>query len=314
MFVFTTFSCGGPELVGLAAAETAKPWKSLPTAIKQVFWRIILFYITTTTIVGLLVPYNDSHLVEDPRSADIDASPFVIAIRNAGIVGFDSIMNVVVIISVLSVANSSLYASSRTLAALADQRQAPKILSYIDRKGRPLVAILTASSLGMLSYIGATDKEQKAFLWMLAISSLSFLLTWCSICLAHIRFRRSWASAGYSVNDLAFKSQVGVVGSYVGFIVSVLILIAQFYSGVAPVGYDQMTTMERVESFFEVYLAAPVVICFFLGYKFWFRSKFVRSQDMDISTGRRDFSARFAVVNKEKKSWPMWKRMYRSFC
>lgn len=223
-------------------------------------------------------------------------------------------MNVVIIIAIISVGNSSLYASSRTLAALADQRQAPKFLSYIDRKGRPLLSILAASSLGMLSYIGVSDKEQQAFRWMLAISSLSFIFTWTSICLAHIRFRHVWMLTGHSTKDLAFKSQVGVVGSYIGLILNLFVLITQFWTGVVPIGYEHMSTRMRVEAFFEVCLAAPVVICFYLGYKFWFRPGFLRSKDMDISTGRRDFSARFAVAHRVEKTWPRWKRIYRSFC
>lgn len=42
VFVTAAFSFSGTELVGLAAAETANPQKSLPGAIKQVFWRITL--------------------------------------------------------------------------------------------------------------------------------------------------------------------------------------------------------------------------------------------------------------------------------
>lgn len=44
VFVTAAFAFAGTELVGLAAAETANPRKTLPSAIKQVFWRILLFY------------------------------------------------------------------------------------------------------------------------------------------------------------------------------------------------------------------------------------------------------------------------------
>jgi amino acid transporter len=43
ILVVAAFSFSGTELVGLAAAETHNPSKALPTAIKQVFWRIALF-------------------------------------------------------------------------------------------------------------------------------------------------------------------------------------------------------------------------------------------------------------------------------
>jgi yeast amino acid transporter len=42
VFVTAAFAFSGTELVGLAAAETKNPLKSLPGAIKQVFWRITL--------------------------------------------------------------------------------------------------------------------------------------------------------------------------------------------------------------------------------------------------------------------------------
>jgi yeast amino acid transporter len=42
VFVTAAFSFAGTELVGLCAAETANPRKTLPRAVKQVFWRITL--------------------------------------------------------------------------------------------------------------------------------------------------------------------------------------------------------------------------------------------------------------------------------
>ena len=100
--------------------------------------------------------------------------------QNANIKAVPSIMNAVILIAVLSVGNSSVYASSRTMAALADRGQAPKILSYIDRTGRPLVAIIVASAFGFICYIVAAgaDTRNEAFNWMLALSGLSAIFTW----------------------------------------------------------------------------------------------------------------------------------------
>ncbi|MBE3048965.1 amino acid permease [Candidatus Bathyarchaeota archaeon] len=42
VFLTAAFSFAGAELVGLAAAEAKNPAKALPSAIKQVFWRITL--------------------------------------------------------------------------------------------------------------------------------------------------------------------------------------------------------------------------------------------------------------------------------
>ncbi|KAH8159893.1 hypothetical protein CIB48_g8355 [Xylaria polymorpha] len=315
VFVTAAFAFAGTELVGLAAAETANPRKSLPTAIKQVFWRITLFYIVALTLIGLLVPYNEPRLL---LSDDIPAmaSPFVVAIENAGIDVLPSVMNVVILIAVLSVGNSSVFGSSRTLAALADQNQAPRILSYVDRKGRPLIAIIVSSSVGLLSYLADLKQEGEVLDWLVAISGLSSIFTWASICLAHIRFRQAWAYKGHKISELAFRSQVGVFGSWLGFIINILILIAQFWIGAWPVGYDKKSSVALAKSFFLVYLAAPVVIIFFLGHYFWHKTSFIRIADMDVDTGRRELNLPILMAQEreEKKSWPAWKKVYKYLC
>lgn len=319
VFVTAAFAFGGTELVGLAAAETANPRKSLPTAVKQVFWRICLFYIVSLTLVGLLVPYTDTRLIGD-SSSDAKASPFVVAVKDAGLIGFDSVMNVVVMISVLSVGNSAVYGSSRTLAALAEQSQAPSILAYIDRQGRPLVAIGVASICGFLAFLAASKEETTVFIWMSALSGLSSLFTWGSICLAHIRFRRAWRLQGYSLSDLAFRSQPGVVGSWIGFIFVVLILAAQFWTGFSPVtpndGQPIVGAAARTKSFFEAFLCAPIVILFYLGYKSVRKTKVMRARDMDLVTGRRELNLKELIAEEEleRSTWPKWKKAYKIFC
>lgn len=315
VFVTAAFAFAGTELVGLAAAETMNPRKSLPTAIKQVFWRITLFYMVALTLIGLLVPYTDERLLsEDGNTAA--ASPFVIAIENAGIEVLPSIMNVVILIAVLSVGNSSVFGSSRTLAALADQSQAPRILAYIDRRGRPLVAIMLASSMGLLAYLADLEMQSTVLDWLLAISGLSSIFTWGSICLAHIRFRQAWARKGHSIRELAFRAQTGVIGSWMGLIFNCLVLVAQFYTGIWPVDYETYDPVDRAEYFFLQFMAVPIVIIFYVAHRFWFRTSVVHIRDMDIDTGRRDFNLPILLAQEaeEKKQWPRWKRLYKFLC
>ncbi|EFW18721.1 glyceraldehyde-3-phosphate dehydrogenase 1 [Coccidioides posadasii str. Silveira] len=315
VFVTAAFTFGGGELVGLAAAETANPRKSIPTAVKQVFWRIVLFYIVSMVIVGLLVPYTDERLLNG-SSTDVKASPFVIAISDAGIKGLDSVMNAVILISVLSVGNAAIYGSSRTLTALAEQHQAPAFLAYIDRKGRPLMSILVASCFGLLGFLAATPKQQEAFTWMLAISGLSSVFTWASICLAHIRFRRGWKTQGHSLDELPFRAQGGVITSWIGFIINCIVLVAQFWTGFAPIGYGELSHSERVKTWFSTYLAAPIVLTFYITYKLWYRTSIVHAKDMDLTTGRRDLNLQHLIAEEkaERESWPKWKRVYKAFC
>ncbi len=319
VFVTAAFAFAGTELVGLAAAETRNPRKSLPTAVKQVFWRITLFYIVSLSLVGLLVPYNDLRLIGS-SSSDAKASPFVIAIKNAGITGLDSVMNVVIMIAVLSVGNSAIFGSSRTLAALAEQGQAPQILAYIDVKGRPLMAIIVASTVGLLAFIAASNKQTEAFIWMQALSGLSSIFTWGSICLAHIRFRRAWRLQGHEFSELAFRSQAGVVGSWIGFTFNILVIIAQFWTGLAPISNQDGSRITGAaaltENWFKGCLALPVVLAFYIYYKIRYRTPFMRCQNMDLRTGVRELNLQELLAEEEveKAAWPKWKKAYKFLC
>lgn len=269
------------------------------------------------TIVSLLVPYGDSRLL-GTASSDAKASPFVIAINNAGIDILPSVMNVVILIAVLSVGNSSIYGSSRTLAALAEQNQAPKILAYIDRRGRPLVSIIVASVLGLLCYVvaGGQKTSSTALNWLYSLSGLSSIFTWASICLAHIRFRAALKAQGHSLEELAFRSQVGVAGSWVGLILNILVLMAQFWTAVWPVGYGELSPTGIAQNFFLAYLAAPIVIAFYIPYKLWYKTPFMKASQIDLVTGRReiDTAELIEAERQEKSSWPAWKRVYKMVC
>lgn len=237
VFVTAAFSFSGTELVGLAAAETKNPAASLPSAVKQVFWRITLFYILGLFFVGLLISCDDPNLLSDSPYADANASPFVLVGKYAGLKGFDSFMNVVILVSVLSIGVSSVYGGSRTLTALAQQGYAPKVFTYIDRSGRPLVSVIFIILFGFIAFVSLDGSGPVVFDWLLALSGLAALFTWGSICLAHIRFRKAWAYHGHSLDEIPFKAVGGVYGSYLGLILVVLVLIAQVSTMKSP-GYS----------------------------------------------------------------------------
>ncbi|GME79844.1 unnamed protein product [Ambrosiozyma monospora] len=171
VLVTACFAMQGTELTGLAAAETPNPRKNIPSACKQVLWRLIIFYMICLTILGLLVPYTDKRLMGS-GSADASASPFVISIRNAGVKGLPSVVNVVIMLSVLSVGNSAVFACSRCVASLANQGFAPKIFDYIDQQGRPLAGYFISFLFGLLCFLAASKDEATIFAWMMAISGL----------------------------------------------------------------------------------------------------------------------------------------------
>jgi yeast amino acid transporter len=73
----------GTEIVGITSAEIRDPTKTIPLAIRGVWVRILLFYITGVFVLGLICPSNDPNLVTHTGNAA--SSAWVIAIRRAGI-------------------------------------------------------------------------------------------------------------------------------------------------------------------------------------------------------------------------------------
>lgn len=283
VFVTATFSFGGTEMIGLGAAEAANPARAIPKAMKQVFYRIVVFYFGTITIIATLVPYNDGHLMNAEGSLQTTQSPFVIAIVNGGIRGLPSVINVVILIAVLSVGNASVYACSRSLNSLAEQGMAPKWTGYIDRKGRPLVAILLTNCFGLFAFIAASDKQQDAFNWLLALSGLSTIFTWMSINVAHIRFRAASVVQNRGLADLAFRSVLGIWGSWYAFFMNCIVLAAQLWLSIFPLG-----AKPSASAFFQGYLGVPVVIISYMGYKLFYRSwrLVIPTLEIDLDTGR----------------------------
>ena len=326
VFATASFAFAGTELVGLAAAETERPRKSFPKAIKAVFWRVTLFNIISLFLIGLIVPYTEKGLLSSTTKMDPRTSPFVIAIERAAIAILPSIMNAFILIAIIAVGSMAVFGSSRTLTALADQAQAPACFSYIDRKGRPLVAILTAFFVGLVAYVATQPEKASVLDWLGALCGLSSTFTWGSICLCHIRFRHTWAARHHnSHDDIPWSSHLDVTGSWIGLIVNIVVILAQFWVAAFPVGTsawpltDDASTLSpkgRAVNFFFKFACVPVVIVFYVLHKLWWRTSFVRTADMDIDTGRHGFDVPLilAVDIEDWNTTPWWKHIYEFLC
>lgn len=284
VFVSAAFAFGGTEFVALTAADQANPKRAIPQATKVVCYRIVFIFMLSLTMITMLVPYNSDDLLGSGGSST-HASPFVIAISRHGIRVVPHIINAVILLSVLSVANSAVYLSSKTLFSLAKQGFAPNILAYTDRAGRPLVGLIIAAVSGLFAFIAAYDKQETVFAWLLSISGLSTVFTFTGICLSHARFRAALKAQGRSTEELGYRTRFGVWGSYYAIVLNVLILIAQFYIALFPLG----SAKPDANNFFQNYLGAVVLVLFYFGHKIYSKSWFVcyKAHEIDLDTGRR---------------------------
>lgn len=317
VFVTAAFSYSGVELTAVSAAESTNPKKTIPKAAKRTFWLITLSYVIVLTIVGCLVPYNDPRLMQGTSSVDAASSPLVIAIENGGIKGLPSLINAVILIALISVANSAVYACSRCMVSMAQIQNLPKFLGRVDKKGRPIPAILSTLIFGLLSFVAASDKQEEVFTWLSALSGLSTIFCWMAINLAHIRFRKGMQVQNNSLDELSFISQTGIIGSWYGVCVLFLVLVASFWTSLFPVGSSKASA----ETFFEGYLSLPILIVCYAGHKMYTRNwkLLVPPKDMDVYSGRKKVDIEHNRQEKQIEAElaakkPFWWRFTNFWC
>jgi len=176
--------------------------------------------------------------------------------------------------------------------SLAETGYAPSIFAYVDKSGRPLWALVFILLFGSLAYINLTASGADVFNWLLALSGLSTLFTWGTICLCHIRFRKAWRVQGHSVEELPFRAMFGVWGSWAGLILVILVLIAQFYIAISPIGGTPSNPTDVAITFFQSYLALPVVVLFYVIGFAWKRTTPQRAHQIDLDVSCFLFFAR----------------------
>ncbi|KAF5302739.1 hypothetical protein FQR65_LT19072 [Abscondita terminalis] len=135
MLAFLMFAFGGIELIGMTAAEAENPEKSIPKAINQVIFRILIFYIASLAIIMSLIPWNQLDL------GGLDKSPFVMIFSQLGIEWAAHLLNFIILTAALSVYNSGMYANSRMLHGLAIQGNAPTMFAKVTQQGVPVPAV-----------------------------------------------------------------------------------------------------------------------------------------------------------------------------
>ncbi|AQM41959.1 MULTISPECIES: amino acid permease [Staphylococcus] len=181
------FSVGGTEVVAVTAGESSNPSQSMPKAIKQVFWRILLFYVLSIAVISAIIPYTDPLLLN--KSESVSQSPFTIVFDRVGIAFAASVINAVILTSLLSAANSGIYTTSRMLFSMAEDKQAPRFLSKLNKTTKlPLVSLFVTFMIVLLIIIIAQFKSDIVFSLLNIIGSL-VIVVWASSIIAQIRLR-----------------------------------------------------------------------------------------------------------------------------
>ena len=231
--VLVMFSFGGVELVGITAGEAKDPRKSIPSAINNVVWRILIFYIGALGIMMILYPWNE---------VGTEGSPFVLIFDKIGIPGAAHIINFVVLTAALSAFNSGMFSTGRMLYNLSLQNNGPKYFGKLNKYQTPRRGILFSASFLLVAVLLNYIIPEKVFMFISSVATVAVITSWTIILLTQIKFRQSKTKE--EVGKLAFKMPLHPLSSYVAlvFLAFVIVLMA-FMDGmrealfVAPVWF-----------------------------------------------------------------------------
>ncbi|WWC88923.1 uncharacterized protein L201_003838 [Kwoniella dendrophila CBS 6074] len=273
------FSYGGIEGISVLAGEAHNPRKTMKMAVKTVFYRIVGIYMLSTLVIGLNISQKSPDLLSAVAlgGGTAASSPFVVICKQTGVKVLPSIINAVVMTSALSASNENTYATSRTLMALARQGAMPKIFLRTSNAGIPLYGVLVSFCFGLLAFLSVSNSANQGFVWLSNLSALSSLVAWISICICYIRFKKALKVQGIDRHNLTFRSWFQ---PYLAWFCVIFFSIILIFNGFASFigGFS-------VSDFFASYVTLPVIALCFIGWKVVKKTKFVKSEDVDLSMG-----------------------------
>ncbi|OTB07924.1 hypothetical protein M426DRAFT_317431 [Hypoxylon sp. CI-4A] len=271
VFVTASFAYGGTESIAITAGETRDPARQLPRVVRNVFWRILFFYILSSLMIGLNVPYNYPGL----NSKETRTSPFTIAFQLAGSKVAGSFVNAVILTSVLSAGNHALFAGSRLLYTLAINGHAPKVFGRLTRFQVPWVSVLFTSFLSGLLFGASFIGAGQLWTWLQNLVGVSNQLSWISIGIASLRFRAGLKAQGKE-HLLPFKNWTYPFGPVIAIVLNTFIVLVQGWSSFSP-------KFSAVD-FVSYYIELPVFALMFVVWKVIKKTKFKKASEMDLVT------------------------------
>jgi len=214
--VIVMFAFGGVELVGITAGEAENPKKSIPQAINQVMWRILIFYVGAMTVILAIFPWN---------AMETTGSPFVQIFSYVGIPAAANVLNLVVLTAALSAYNSALYSNGRMLYGLAVQGNAPKIFGKLNSHGVPVPAVLASSALTLVAVLISYLDPEKVFFYFMALATIAIIINWAIILVVQLKFR---AHKAREYKGLEFKMPFYPISSYfcLAFLAALVVIMA----------------------------------------------------------------------------------------
>lgn len=295
-FVYAGVFYTGIESLSVTFSELKNVRAAVKNAVRQAVVRIFYVYFGISISYGITVAYNDPGLSGSNRTM---RSPMTIALVNAGWKNAGYYVSTVVFITALSSINSAIYFAARCLKRMSDDGYAPSVFSKVTKQGVPWVATQVVHLFGFLSLLSITSSSAVAYGYIVNLAGVCAFIVWTGIVFSHYRFRTGWYIQGKTDEDLPYKSPLYPYTNYVGIVLGIVLTLVQGWSVFKPFAAGD---------FVDVYIMLPLFFIFWVGFRFYLKSSWVKYEDMDFESNRQetegiypDKSSTSQVTQKEPK-------------
>lgn len=254
-----------PEVVTSCSAESTNPRRNMPRACSRFLYRLALFYVLGSLVVGVVVGSDNKSLMNAISNGDSTAaaSPFVIGIKEAGIRVLPHIINACILTSAYSCGTGVLYGSSRTLHTMAMRGEAPRIFKKVNRYGVPYVSTGCACLFTLLAYLNCSKSSSIVFNWLSNIATISGFVSWVLVSVTYLKFRK--VIDELNLNDrIPYRVRFQKLGAYASILFFSLLGLTNGYAVFIKGNWD-------VSSFFTSYVTIGFVLVLFAGSTIYYR-------------------------------------------
>lgn len=181
-FSLVVLGYSGVETLAVTAGESQDPDESIPKAVNNVSWRILILYLGSVFVMLVAFPWT--------ALAGHHTSPYVLLFARVGVPAAATVINAIIITSGLSSSNTGLYGGSRMLFSMADKRFLPASVKSLNGKKVPKHAVWI-TGLGMSVGILMTYlAPNSVYVWISSAASFAALWTWGTIVISEMLFRK----------------------------------------------------------------------------------------------------------------------------
>ena len=152
---------------------------------------------------------------------------------------------------------------------------------------------MITASISLLTYMSVSAGADTVFEWFINLTTIASLFTWCSICVAYIKFHYALKAHSVDRNTLVFKSPFQPYTAYIALAFFSIIIV---FNGFDSFRYPETGAFD-ITTFATAYVGVVIYFGLFVIWKLVKRTRWIPAAEADIFTGK-------AALDAADAHWP----------